>query len=60
MPLLVAQISKVIQQGGSFGSWSGNLGKQALTNIALSLARDNLLGLVSNLRQKQYTNLIEK
>ena len=29
-----AQISKTIQSGGSFGSWLGNLGKKALTNIA--------------------------
>ena len=44
-----AQISKIIQSGGSFGSWLGNLGKKALTNIAIPLARDNLSGLVSNL-----------
>ena len=43
------QISKIIQSGGSFGSWLGNLGKKALTNIAILLARDNLPGLVSNL-----------
>ena len=30
-----AQISKIIQSGGSFGSWLGNLGKKALTNIAI-------------------------
>ena len=40
-----AQISKVIQSG----SWLGNLGKKSLTNIVILLARDNLLGLVSNL-----------
>ena len=44
-----AQISKIIQSGGSFGSWLGNLGKKALINIAIPLARDNLPGLVSNL-----------
>ena len=45
-----AQISKIIQCGGStFGSCLGNLGKKALTNIAIPLARDNLPGLVSNL-----------
>ena len=38
-----AQISKIIQWGGSFGSWLANLGKKALTNIAIPLARDNLL-----------------
>ena len=44
-----AKISKIIQSGGSFGSWLGNLGKKALTNIAIFLARDNLPRLVSNL-----------
>ena len=44
-----AQISKIIQSGWSFGSWLGNLGKNALTNVAISLTRDNLPGLVSNL-----------
>ena len=44
-----AQISKIIQSGGSFGSWLANLGKKALTNVAIPLARDNLPGLVSNL-----------
>ena len=52
MPLLKlskAQISKIVQWGGSCGSWLGNLGKKALTNIAIPLARDNLPGLVSHL-----------
>ena len=44
-----AQISKIIQSGGSFGSWLANLRKKALTNVAIPLAGDNLLGLVSNL-----------
>ena len=44
-----AQISKTTQSGGSFGSWLGNLGNKALTNIPIILARDNLPGLVSNL-----------
>ena len=44
-----AQISKIIPSGGSFGSWLSNLGKNALANIAIPLARDNLPGLVSNL-----------
>ena len=38
----LAQISKIIQSCVSFGSWLGNLGKEALTNIAIPLARDNL------------------
>ena len=44
-----AQISKIIQSGGSFGSWLGNLSKKALTNVSIPLARNNLPGLVSNL-----------
>ena len=44
-----AQISEIIQSGGSFCSWLGNLRKKALTNIAISLARYNLPGLLSNL-----------
>ena len=43
------QIFKIIQSGGSFGSWLANLGKKALTNVAIPLARDNLPGLVINL-----------
>ena len=44
-----AQMSKINQSGGSFGFWLGNFGKKALTNIAISLVRDNLPGLVNNL-----------
>ena len=44
-----AQISKIIQSGRSFGSWVGYLGKKALTNIAIPLARDNLSRSISNL-----------
>ena len=40
------QISKIIQSGGSFGSWLGNLGKKALTNVAIHFAKDNLPGLL--------------
>ena len=39
------QISKIIQSRKSFGSWLVNLGKRTLTNIAIPLARENLLGL---------------
>ena len=44
-----AQISKIIQSDGSFGSWLANLGKTSLTNVAIPLVRDNLPGLVSTL-----------
>ena len=43
------RIFKIIQSGRSFGSWLANLGKKALTNVAIPLARDNLPALVSNL-----------
>ena len=42
------QISEIIQSDWSFGSRFGNLEIKALTNIAIPLARYNLLGLVSN------------
>ena len=38
-----AQISNIIQSGGSFGFWLRNLGKKPLRNIAILLARDNYL-----------------
>ena len=41
--------AQINHSGGSFGSWLGNSGKNALTNIAIPLARDNLPGFVSNL-----------
>ena len=44
-----AQMSKILQTSGSYGFWLGNLGKKALTNIAITLARDNLRKLVNNL-----------
>ena len=47
-----AQISKIIQSGGSFGSSLGDLGKKPVTNIAIHLARDNIPRLVSNLTQE--------
>ena len=49
MKLSKAQISKIIQSCRFFGSLLGNIGKKSLTNIAIPLARNNLLGLVSNL-----------
>ena len=44
-----AQISKIIQSGGSFGSWLANLGKKSLINVVIPLNRDNLPGILSNL-----------
>ena len=45
--LSITQIPKRIQSGSSFGSCLNNLGKKALTKITISLARDNLPGLIS-------------
>ena len=44
-----AQISKINQSGRSFCCWLSNLGKKALTNVAIPLVRNNLPGIVSNL-----------
>ena len=44
-----AQIHKIIESGGSFSFWLANLGKNALKNLTIPLARDNLPGLISNL-----------
>ena len=41
MKLNKAQISKIVQLSGSFGSLLANLGKKALTNVAIPLYRDN-------------------
>ena len=43
------QISKIIQSGGSFGSWLVNLDKKVITTFGIPLARDNLPGLVNYL-----------
>ena len=45
-----AWISKIIKSGRSFVFWLGNLWKKVLTNAVIPLARDNLPGLVSNLK----------
>ena len=36
------EIQNLAKSGGSFSSLLGDLGKKALTNIAISLARDDL------------------
>ena len=33
-----AQISKIIESGGSFGSWLADLGRKALNKVAIPLA----------------------
>ena len=55
-----AQISKIIQLRGFFGSWLANLEKKALTNIAIPLARDNLPRLISNLNSNAINKLGRK
>ena len=37
-----AQISKIIQSGGSFDFWLANIDKKTHANVAIPLARDNL------------------
>ena len=51
-----AQISKINQSSGSFGSWLGNLGKKALRNVDITFTRDNLPGLVSNIASNAIKN----
>ena len=55
-----AQISKIIQSSGSFGSRLGNLRKKALTNVAIPLARKNLRGLVSHLTSSAINKFAKK
>ena len=43
------QISKIIQSGGSLGSWLSTLDKITLINVAILLAKDNLPELINNL-----------
>ena len=54
------QISKLIHSAEFFGSWLGNLGNKALKNIAISLARDSLPGLVRNLASNGMNNFEKK
>ena len=54
------ETSKITPSRGSFGSWLGNLGKTALTNIAVLLARKNLPGLVGNLTSNPINNFERK
>ena len=50
----------MIQSGGSFGSWLGNLGKKVITDLASSLARGTLPGLASNLASNAINKFEEK
>ena len=54
------QISKIIQSGGPFGSWLGNLGQKSLRNIAIHLVRDKVPGLVNNLTSNEINNFERK
>ena len=55
-----AQISKIIQSCGSFGSLLDNLGSKALKNIYIHLARENLPGSVSNLTSNAINKIERK
>ena len=59
MKLSKGQISKIIQSGGSFGSWLGNSGRRVLINFAIPLARASLPALVCNLASNA-TNRFER
>ena len=54
------QISKIIQSRESFGYWLANFGNKALTNVAISLARNNLPGLVISLTSSAINKLDRK
>ena len=49
-----------MQSGESSGSWIGNLGTKSLTNFTITLARESLLGLVSNLTSNAINKLERK
>ena len=55
-----AQISQIIQSGGSLRSWLVNLGKKALIDLAIPLARGNLPRLVSNLTSNAINKVKKK
>ena len=50
------QLSKMISLGGFLHNTLGNLGKKVITDLVISLSRDNLPGLESNLA----SNVINK
>ena len=54
------QISKIIKSRESFGYWLANFGNKALTNVAISLARNNLPGLVISLTSSAINKLDRK
>ena len=54
------KISKIVQSGEVFGSWSANLGKKAPKRVGIHLAKDNLPGLVSNLISNAINNFERK
>ena len=53
--LCKAQISTIIETGGSFSIWLSNLGEKTLTNAPIPLAKDHLTGLVSKLASNAIT-----
>ena len=55
-----AQLPKMIQTGVFLRHMLSNLSKKALANVAMPLARDNLLGLVSNLTSNVFNKFETK
>ena len=57
---LKAQISKIIQSGGFFGSSLGKLGTKVVTDLVIPFTKNNLPGLVSNIASNAALNAINK
>ena len=62
-----AQLSKIIQSDGFLANMIDNLGnlgkrvgKEALTNLVIPLAKDDLAGLVSSIATNAASNVINK
>ena len=55
-----AQLSKMIQSGGFLRNMLVNLGKKVITDLAIPLTRDDLLGLVSNITSNEINKFKRK
>ena len=55
-----AQLYKMIQSGGFLRYILGNLGGKVIIDLGISLARDNLPGLISSLASNEINSLKEK
>ena len=55
-----AQLSKMIQSGGFLRNMLVNLGEKVITDLAIPLTRDDLLGLVSNITSNEINKFKRK